>query len=88
MDASLYRSQSESLGCADRTGGQLGHAGKAGSVTKQNTPAPQRRPGPSKAEMRNQIEAAMARTAALPIKKLPRGRRPKLGKRERLIART
>ena len=85
MDASLYRSQSESLGCADRTGGQLGHTGKAGSVTKQNTPAPQRRPGPSKAEMRKQIEAAMARTAALPIKKLPPERRPKLGKRERLI---
>jgi hypothetical protein len=59
-----------------------------GSVTKQNTPAPQWRPGPSKAEMRKQIEDAMARTAALPIKKLPPGRRPKLGKRERLIART
>src|SRR5215813_5108959 len=73
------------LGCADRTGGQLGHTGKAGSVTKQNTPAPQWRPGPSKAEMRKQIEAAMARTAALPIKKLPPERRAKLGKRERLI---
>ena len=73
------------LGCADRTGGQLGHTGKAGSVTKQNTPAPQWRPGPSKAEMRKQIEAAMARTAALPIKKLPPERRPKLGKRKRLI---
>ena len=59
--------------------------GKAGSVTKQNTPAPQWRPGPSKAEMRKQIEAAMARTAALPIKKLPPERRPKLGKRKRLI---
>ena len=58
---------------------------RLGSVTKQNTPAPQWRPGPSKAEMRKQIEAAMARTAALPIKKLPPERRPKLGKRERLI---
>jgi hypothetical protein len=57
-------------------------------VTKQNTPAPQWRPGPSKAEMRKQIEAAMARTAALPIKKLPPGRRQKLAKRERVIART
>jgi hypothetical protein len=36
--------------------------------------------------MRKQIEAAMARTAALPIKKLPPERRPKkLRKRERLI---
>jgi len=33
---------------------------------KQNTPAPQWRPGPSKAEMRKQIEAAMARTARAP----------------------
>ena len=57
-------------------------------MTKQNTPAPQWRPGPSKAEMRKQIEAAMARTAALPIKKLPPGRRQKLAKRERVIART
>ena len=64
---------------------KLGHTGKAGNVTKQNTPAPQWRPGPSKAEMRKQIEAAMARTAALPIKKLPPERRPKLGKRKRLI---
>ena len=54
-------------------------------MTKQNTPAPQWRPGPSKAEMRKQIEAAMARTAALPIKKVPSERRPKLGKRKRLI---
>jgi hypothetical protein len=53
------------------------------ALTKQNTPAPQWRPGPSKAEMRKQIEAAMARTAALPIKKLPPERRPKLGKRSR-----
>ena len=55
---------------------------------KQNTPAPRWRPQPSKAEMRKQIEDAMARTAALPIRKLPPGRRPKLGKRERMIART
>ncbi len=47
---------------------------------KQN--AAPRRPEPSKAEMRQQIADAMARTAALPIKKLPPGRRPKLGKRE------
>jgi hypothetical protein len=39
-------------------------------------PAPAPRPG-SKAEMRKQIEDAMARTAALPIKKLP-PKRPKL----------
>jgi hypothetical protein len=38
--------------------------------------------------MRKQIEDAMARTAALPIRKLPPVRRPKLGKRERMIART
>jgi hypothetical protein len=54
---------------------------------KQNTPAPRWRPEPSKAEMRKQIEDAMARTAALPIRKLPFGRRPRLGKRERMIAR-
>ena len=51
-------------------------------------PAPAPRPGASKAEMRKQIEDAMARTAALPIKKLPAGRRQRLGKRARLIART
>jgi hypothetical protein len=54
---------------------------------KQN-PAPRRRPEPSKAELRQQLADAMARTAVLPIKKLPPGRRPKLGKRERTIART
>ena len=84
MDASPYRRRVP-WDVLIAQAGQLGHTGKAGSVTKQNTPAPQWRPGPSKAEMRKQIEAAMARTAALPIKKLPPERRPKLGKRKRLI---
>jgi hypothetical protein len=48
----------------------------------KQTPAPQRRPGSSKTEMRKQIEDAMARTAALPIRKVAPGRRQKLAKRQ------
>jgi len=51
---------------------------------KQNT-APQSRPGPSKAEMRKQIEAAMAHTASLPIKRASPRKRLKSRTRNAVI---